>query len=163
MFQHILPDISQVVVLLRDRKYPRFPIPGVGAIVVSEKGILLTRRDKDPGRGMWSIPGGAVEVGETQRDAVVREIFEETGVRCEVIRLIDTYDLIIPDEEGKIKFHYVLIHFLSRALNTDLHEELPDVEVSWFNIDNLPVDETPELVLDLINSVKDEILEIMNS
>ncbi len=147
--------------MLKDRKYPKYPIPGVGAIVVSKKGILLTRRDKDPGRGMWSIPGGAVEVGETQREAIVREVLEETGVRCEVIRLLDTYDLIIPDSTGKIEFHYILIHFLAKAMNIDLHEEKPDLDVSWFEIDNLPIAETPELVLNLIYSVKDEIMEIM--
>ena len=80
------------------RRYPQHPIPGVGAIVVSNEGVLLARRDKEPATGLWSIPGGAVEPGETQKESVVREVLEETGIRCEVIKLVNTFDLITLDE-----------------------------------------------------------------
>ncbi len=145
-----------------ERRYPPHPLPGVGAIVVGRNGVLLSRRDKDPGKGLWSLPGGAVELGETLVEAVVREVFEETGVRCEVIRLLGTYDLIVRDENSRIEYHYVLLHYLARALNYDLHQEFPGVDVAWFSPDALPVSEMPRPIVDLIHSVRSEILGLMN-
>ncbi|MHA2264146.1 MAG: NUDIX hydrolase, partial [Candidatus Thorarchaeota archaeon] len=97
---------------MTDRSYPKFPIPGVGAIVVSDRGILLVKRDKEPARGLWSIPGGAVEVGERQEEALFREILEETGVEVEVLELAGTADIILYDDGGGIEFHYLLNHFV---------------------------------------------------
>ena len=64
---------------MNERRYPQLPIPGVGVIVVGLKGVLLARRDKDPAKGLWSIPGGGVELGETQESTVIREVEEETS------------------------------------------------------------------------------------
>src|SRR3712207_3957451 len=56
-------------------------VPCVGAVVRDEQGrLLLVRRANEPGRGLWSVPGGRVEPGETAADAVVREVAEETGL-----------------------------------------------------------------------------------
>ncbi len=88
---------------MSDRRYPSIPILGVGAIVVGKDGVLLGRRDKDPGKGLLSIPGGAVETGETQEQAVKREVLEETGVECDVLRFVSTADLITLDTNGKVE------------------------------------------------------------
>jgi ADP-ribose pyrophosphatase YjhB (NUDIX family) len=142
------------------RRYPCFPIPGVGAIVVGSKGVLLVRRDKDPGKGLWSIPGGGVEIGETQEESVVREVNEEAGVQCEIIDLVSTADLITPDESERIEFHYVLNHYLARALTETTTPETPEAEVGWFHPDELPDDMASLRITELILSVKDRILEI---
>ncbi|MHA2004831.1 MAG: NUDIX domain-containing protein, partial [Candidatus Thorarchaeota archaeon] len=65
---------------MTSRRYPKYPIPGVGGIVVGPEGILLVVRDKEPAKGRLSFPGGGVDVGETQEQAVVREVREETGI-----------------------------------------------------------------------------------
>jgi 8-oxo-dGTP diphosphatase len=147
---------------MNDRRYPDLPIPGVGAIVVGRKGVLLARRDKDPAKGSWSIPGGGVELGETQEASVIREVEEETGVKCEVLDFVSTADLITRDLSGKIEFHFLLNHFIARALTEDTRPETEDGEVAWFNPDSLPEDIADHRITELILSVRDEILRLMS-
>ncbi|MFW9848457.1 MAG: NUDIX hydrolase [Candidatus Thorarchaeota archaeon] len=139
-----------------DRSYPLFPIPGVGAVVFGKSGILLVRRFKEPAKGFWSVPGGGVEVGETQEEAVVREVLEETGVHCTILKFLSTYDIIIPDKNGEIEYHFLLNHYLAKANSEEIHREVPEAEVSWFSFDALPVDEMPPEVLELIKTGKRE-------
>jgi ADP-ribose pyrophosphatase YjhB (NUDIX family) len=116
---------------LTSRRYPKSPVPGVGGIVVGPDGILLVVRDKEPAKGRLSLPGGGVDVGETQEQAVVREVREETGIDCEVIKFVTTADLIMPDDEGAIEFHYILNHYLCKALSFELRAESPDAQPMW--------------------------------
>lgn len=94
------------------RSYPERPIPAVGAVVVKGDEVLLVRRGKEPGYGEWSIPGGAIQVGETMAEAVVREITEEVGIVVELVGLVETLDRIVRDERGGARYHYVLMDFL---------------------------------------------------
>ena len=149
-----------MVLLVDNRRYPSHPIPGVGAIVVGPAGLLLVRRDKDPGKGLWSIPGGAIELGETQNDAVVREVMEETGVQCVVLELVSTADLVTLDSEGRIEYHYLLNHYLARGLTMETQPETPVAEVTWFPLDSLPVGEMPIRILDLLESVHERMLSL---
>jgi 8-oxo-dGTP diphosphatase len=96
------------------RNYPDQPIVGVGAIVFREDEVLLVRRGKEPAYGEWSLPGGAVELGETLVEALRRELREETGIEVEILGLSACLERIFPDEEGKISYHYVLLDFLCR-------------------------------------------------
>ncbi|MFW9843985.1 MAG: NUDIX hydrolase [Candidatus Thorarchaeota archaeon] len=147
---------------MNDRRFPTHPIPGVGAVVVGKKGILLARRDKPPATGLWSIPGGGVEVGETQKESVFREVLEETGVECEVLEFVDTFDLITLNSEGIVEFHFLLNHYLARAITEETKPEFPEGEVGWFHPDNLPDDIANQRIIDLIDSVRDAILELMS-
>jgi ADP-ribose pyrophosphatase YjhB (NUDIX family) len=144
-----------------DRSYPKFPIPGVGAIVVSDRGILLVKRDKEPARGLWSIPGGAVEVGERQEEALFREILEETGVEVEVLELAGTADIILYDDGGGIEFHYLLNHFVCKALTENTKPESPEADVEWFHPDSLPTDEMPEPLIDLLVGLRKRVDTLM--
>jgi 8-oxo-dGTP diphosphatase len=64
-------------------------IPCVGAVVTDERGrLLMIKRGHEPGAGLWSIPGGRIEPGETDAEALVREMFEETGLTVEPGRLL---------------------------------------------------------------------------
>jgi len=146
---------------MNDRRYPIHPIPGVGAIVVGTSGVLLARRDKAPGTGLWSIPGGGVEPGETQKESVLREVLEETGIHCEVIKLVTTFDLITWDDAGKVEYHFLINHYLAHAIDGELRPEFPDGEVGWFHPDNLPDDLVNQEVRNLIDSVKDTIYDLM--
>ena len=147
---------------MSDRRFPKHPIPGVGAIVVGNKGVLLARRDKPPGEGLWSIPGGGVELGENQKESVIREVLEETGVQCEVLKLVSTADLITLDEADTVEFHFLLNHYLARAISDDIKPEFPDGEVGWFHPEELPEDMVNQEIIVLLSSVKDLILELMN-
>jgi ADP-ribose pyrophosphatase YjhB (NUDIX family) len=146
---------------MNDRRYPHLPIPGVGAIVVGSKGVLLARRDKDPGTGLWSIPGGGVELGETQETSLIREVEEETGVQCEIVDFVSTVDLVTRDTSGRVEFHFLLNNYLARALTEKTRPETEDGEVGWFHPDNLPTDMADQRIVDLIRSVRERVLGIM--
>ncbi|MHB1675662.1 MAG: NUDIX hydrolase [Acidobacteriaceae bacterium] len=96
------------------REYPMSPIVGVGAVVFHAGCVLLVRRAKAPLAGEWSLPGGAVELGETLEEAVVREVAEETGLCVVPLQALKAFDHIDRDADGRIRFHYVLVDFLCR-------------------------------------------------
>jgi 8-oxo-dGTP diphosphatase len=93
------------------RDYPDRPIVGVGAVVIDGESALVVRRATEPLKGQWSIPGGMLELGEKLRDGLAREVLEETGLEVEVGEVLDVFDSIFPDAEGRTQYHYVLIDY----------------------------------------------------
>ena len=108
---------------------------GVGAVAIKDGKILLMKRAFEPGKGRWSIPGGLVEVGETLSDACAREMEEETGIKIQILELINAYDMIVPDEAGKTKYHYVLIDFLARPVGGTERPSDEVLEMKWVTYD----------------------------
>jgi 8-oxo-dGTP diphosphatase len=96
------------------RDYPDRPIVGVAAVVIEDDRVVLVRRGRPPAYGEWTLPGGAVESGETLEDAVIREVAEEIGLKVEVVEVVAVLDRIFWDQEGEVQYHYVLIDFLCR-------------------------------------------------
>jgi 8-oxo-dGTP diphosphatase len=94
------------------RKYPDRPFVGVGAVIVHEGRVLLVKRKHEPLAGQWSLPGGAVEVGETLEACLVREMLEETGLEVSVGPVIEVLDRITHDEAGQVMYHFVLVDYL---------------------------------------------------
>ena len=95
------------------RQYPERPIVGVGAVIVDHLGrVVLIRRRYEPMAGRWSLPGGAVELGETLEAGAAREMLEETGFEVEVGPVIEVFDRIILDEERRVRYHFVLVDYL---------------------------------------------------
>ncbi len=94
------------------RKYPDRPLVGVGAVVFRNAEVLLVQRGREPAYGLWSLPGGLVKVGESLEAAVCREVLEETGVVVKALDVVACLDRVIPDDEGRIAYHYVLVDFL---------------------------------------------------
>ena len=89
------------------------PIVGVGAVAVtSDHKIVLVRRRFEPLAGEWSLPGGALEVGETLQQGVAREVLEETGLVVDVGPVVEAFDRVTRDADGRVEYHYVLIDFL---------------------------------------------------
>lgn len=96
------------------REYPERPIVGVGAVIFDEDRVLLVQRGHAPMQGEWSLPGGALEVGETLEEGVRREVLEETGLIVEPVAMIEVFDRIARDDAGRVQFHYVLVDYLCR-------------------------------------------------
>ena len=120
------------------REYPESPLVGVGAVIVDDHRVLLIRRGQPPLLGEWSLPGGVLECGETLREAVVREAREETGLVVETAEMLGVYERVIRDDEGRVRYHYVLIDFLCRPLGGDLKAGSDAADVRWFTRDELP-------------------------
>jgi ADP-ribose pyrophosphatase YjhB (NUDIX family) len=95
------------------RRYPTRPIIGVGGLIFQDDSILLIRRGKPPLEGQWSLPGGAVETGETLEEALRREILEETGLSLAGVRQFEIFERITRDQDGRPEYHFVLIDFIS--------------------------------------------------
>lgn len=122
--------------------YPTRPRVGAGAIVIHDEKILLVKRGADPGRGLWAIPGGTLQLGETLQACAAREILEETGIKVAVGECIYLFDLIERDEAGKIKFHFVVVDFAALYVEGEPKGADDAEEAGWFSPDelnNLPV------------------------
>jgi 8-oxo-dGTP diphosphatase len=113
------------------------PICAVGAIVLEKGEVLLVRRNRAPALGQWSLPGGRVEWGETLREAIAREVREETGIDIEVEGLAGIAERILPDDEGKTEYHYVILDFWARPKSRDLTPGDDASEARWVPVGEL--------------------------
>ena len=135
---------------MSEREYPECPQVAVGAIVIRNRQVLLVRRNQPPSKGLWAIPGGSVELGETLQQAAEREIMEETGLTIRAGNPVYTFEVIEQDDIGRIRFHYVIIDLVADYLTGDLHSGDDVSEARWVTpeeLDRLPVNETTREVL----------------
>ena len=132
------------------REYPETPLVGVGAVILDQGRVVLVKRGQPPLAGEWSIPGGRLEIGETMREGVAREVREETGLTVEPAELLGVYDRLLRDEAGRILYHYVLIDFLCRRVAGELHAGGDAADARWFTPDELSglslVEDTAEVI-----------------
>ena len=119
------------------RDYPEHPIIGVGAVIVGGDKALLVRRATEPLKDEWSVPGGVLELGEKLRVGAAREAFEETGLTVEVGEVLDVFDSIFPDADGRTQYHFVLIDFLCRPIAGEAKAGSDVNEVRWVKEDEL--------------------------
>lgn len=110
----------------------------MGALIIEQRRVLLCRRGKEPLKGYWSLPGGAVEAGERVVDALKREVREETGLEIETNFVAEVFERITPDAEGRIEYHYVLLDYLCRVVGGELAAGDDAAEVAWFERAELP-------------------------
>ena len=113
------------------RSYPERPFLAVSAAIVREGKFLVVRRARAPAHGLFSLPGGVVELGERLTDAVVREIAEETGMSIEPLALAGYREAIVRDGDDRVERHFVILCFAARwrAGEPRLNEELS--EARW--------------------------------
>jgi mutator protein MutT len=119
------------------RDYPDRPLLGVGAIIVRDEHILLVRRANPPLQGQWSIPGGLVETGETIKEAITREVHEETGLEVEPLRLVEVFERILRDDDSRVRYHYVLIDYLCQVVAGEARAGSDVSAVRWTSCDEL--------------------------
>lgn len=120
------------------REYPDAPRVGVGAIVLHEGRVLLVRRGRAPALGLWSVPGGLVELGETTVDAARREVEEETGLDVRIAGLVGVVDRVTRDADGRVRYHWVLVDYLAYPQSNDTITAGSDAaEVRWVTIDEV--------------------------
>lgn len=136
------------------RRYPVRPVLGVGALIFRENEILLVERGREPLKGQWSLPGGAVETGERLDDAVMREVREETGLEVVPVQLALIFERIMPDAEGKAEYHYVLIDYLCEIRGGVLCAGDDSNCANWFSVDELDKLSLTEGTLNVIRNVR---------
>lgn len=113
------------------REYPAAPVVAVSALICEGERILLIRRDGEPARGQWSVPGGVLKLGETLKDGTIREVREETGLMVEVGDTVEVGENIIRDREGRVVFHYVLIDYWARPVAGKAQAASDASDVMW--------------------------------
>lgn len=152
--QSLIPNLKSKIENQKSTFYPEAPRVAVGAVVFHKDKVLLVLRNKPPAEGMWAIPGGSVELGETLQAAAEREVLEETGLRVQAGRIIHTFDVIQRDEAGRIEYHYVIIDLLAEAIDpVQSLRPADDVrDAAWFTLaeleqPGLPVSTTTLLLL----------------
>jgi len=129
----------------------------VGAILIKENRILLVKRNKQPRKGQWAIPGGSVKLGETLQEAAEREIREETGLIIKAKDPVYTFDLIERDPERKIRFHYVIIDLMADLIGGKLHPSDDALDARWFSseeVDSLGVTKSTKEFLRRIRFIR---------
>ena len=113
--------------------YPSKPTVAVGAVVFHQHRVLLVKRKKAPSRGIWAIPGGRVELGETLQQAAEREILEETGVTIHAGNPIFSFDTIERDPDGRIRYHYVITDVLGDYISGEPVADDDAVDARWIS------------------------------
>lgn len=140
------------------RTYPAFPIPAVGAIILDEEHVLLIQRGQAPAKGKWTIPGGVVEPGESPEDALIREIREECHLEITIQSIVQIINRVMRDEQGKIKYHYIILDYLAHCQAGQSCHEFPakpgsDVmNALWVPLKNIANYDVTEGLIDVINA-----------
>jgi ADP-ribose pyrophosphatase YjhB (NUDIX family) len=142
-----------------DRRYPVRPVLGVGALIFEDRDpagrILLVQRGKEPLRGWWSLPGGAVETGERLKDAIRREVLEETNLIVEPVEVAEIFERLMQDETGRAEYHYVLIDYYCRIVAGEPCAGSDSAAVAWVRRSDLPMLPLTEGTLEVIERVFD--------
>jgi len=116
---------------LSRREYPRHPIVGVGVLINDGDRYLLIKRAAEPDAGLWSIPGGLVEVGEKVVEAAIREAEEETGLKVEICERLGVVDKMVKDLSGQLKYHFIIVDFLAKPISGTLKAMDDALEAVW--------------------------------
>ncbi|MCF8144699.1 MAG: NUDIX hydrolase [Deltaproteobacteria bacterium] len=130
------------------REYPEHPLVGVAAVVFDDASVWLARRNQEPSRGLWSLPGGLVELGEAHLEALARELREELSISMAVGGLAGVFDKIFRDPEGRIRYHYVVVDYwgwITRGRPTPASDVSEVRKIPLDQLDGFGLD--PELLL----------------
>ena len=132
------------------RKYPDRPFVAVSAAIIRDGRVLIVQRAQPPMRGVFTLPGGVVEAGETLHEALVREIDEELSMAIEPVALAGHREVIVRDAHGKVERHFIILAFAARWLagEPQLNHELADAR--WVRPEEIAALRTTEGLGDII-------------
>jgi mutator protein MutT len=119
------------------RAFPDRPIVGVGAVILDDRRVLLARRAHEPLKGEWSLPGGAVEIGETLAEALAREVREETGLEIHVGPIVEVIDRVHRAADGRVQYHFVIVDYLCWPIGGRLAPSSDAADACWAAVDDL--------------------------
>ncbi len=119
------------------REYPAAPVVAVGAVICHQEHLVFIRRDKEPSKGRWTFPGGAVELGESLEDAVRREVLEETGLQVELGEVATVLAHVVRDERGGVRYHYIIVDYFARPVGGVLQPGSDVSDARWVGLDDL--------------------------
>lgn len=138
------------------REYPEHPIVGVAAVVLWDGQVLLVQRGREPAKGLWGLPGGMLELGETVTEGVRREVWEECGVEIEVGPLVGVFEPMQRDDAGRLRYHYVVLDYLARYVGGELQAADDADDARWVSpaeLEGLPMlVETREMIKRVLES-----------
>ena len=132
------------------RTYPTRPFLAVSAAIFRDGRVLIVRRARPPAHGLYTLPGGGVELGETLEQAVIREVREETALAIEPVALAGFRQANARDAAGRVERHFVILPFAARWLagEVSLNEEL--AEAHWLAPAELAGFKTTEGLSDIV-------------
>ena len=113
------------------REYPAHPVVGVGAVIVRGRHGLIVKRGHEPRQGEWSLPGGLLNLGESLTDAARREVKEETGLDVELGPIVETFDRIHRDADGRIRYHFVIVDYVCWSTSGEAVAGSDADDVAW--------------------------------
>jgi 8-oxo-dGTP diphosphatase len=133
-----------------ERTYPQRPYLAVSAAIIRDGKVLVVRRARRPALNLYTLPGGAVETGETLTDAVVREVREETSLTIEPVALAGHREVITRDAQGRIERHFVILCFAAHWLAGELvlNDELDDAR--WLDPSELSAYRTTDGLAEIV-------------
>ncbi|MEE2956207.1 MAG: NUDIX hydrolase [Pseudomonadota bacterium] len=135
---------------LNPRAYPDRPYVGVGVVVFRDEEVLLAKRNKEPRKDRWSIPGGAQELGETVEEAAYREIYEETGLEVKLLGLVKVVNSINRDANDRVMFHYTLVDFFAEYIGGEAVAADDISDVKWVSLSDLKSYNLRKITYDVI-------------
>lgn len=130
--------------------YPQTPQVSVGAIIIHQGKALMIQRGQEPSRGLWSIPGGCVKLGETLQQALLREVSEETGLTVAVSKLVYHCDIIERDPTNRVRFHYVVLDYRAEYLHGTTQAASDVAATRWVDSRELEQLQCVPLIADLV-------------
>jgi 8-oxo-dGTP diphosphatase len=139
------------------RTYPTRPYLAVSAAIFHDGRVLIVRRGRPPAHGLYTLPGGGVELGESLEQAVIREVREETGLAIAPLALVGFREAIARDAAGRIERHFVILQFAARWIGGEiaLNEEL--AEAQWREPDELAGLKTTEGLAQIVAAAAERI------
>ena len=139
------------------RTYPTRPYLAVSAAIFRDGRVLIVRRGRPPAHGLYTLPGGGVELGETLEEAIIREVREETGLAITPLALVGFREAIARDAAGRVERHFVILPFAARWIGGEiaLSEEL--AEAHWRKPDELAGLKTTEGLAEIVAAAAERV------